>query len=71
MKTEGVSGSARGEPDEKNPAAALLVERREQAALRLLRVWMDDESGYDEAVWPTLQKTLEENRLATRKRFDE
>ena len=53
-------------PDE--PLAAQV--KKNVAAIRLLREWMADESGYDEQVWPTVRKVLEENRLSYRARFD-
>jgi excisionase family DNA binding protein len=37
--------------------------KRNQAALRLLEEWMADESGYDERVWPIVEKLLEENSV--------
>jgi len=40
------------------------------AALNLLRVWLADESGYDEQTWPTLKQTMEANRLSDRNLFD-
>jgi len=39
--------------------------------VRLLDSWLADESGYDERVWPRLKKSIEENRLSSRRRFDE
>ena len=54
------------------PAAKNLVVTRRpknEAALRLLREWMADKSGYDEETWPVLKKAIEENRLSRRKRF--
>jgi hypothetical protein len=39
--------------------------------MRLLDSWLADESGYDERVWPRLKKSIEENRLSSRRRFDE
>jgi hypothetical protein len=40
---------------------------RNQAAIRLLRKWMADDSGYDAKVWPSLKDAIERNR----KRFGE
>jgi poly(3-hydroxyalkanoate) synthetase len=37
--------------------------------LRALEEWLADESGYDEKVWPELKRSMEENRLSSRKRF--
>jgi hypothetical protein len=42
-----------------------------EAARALLRQWMEDESGYDEKVWPLVKEMIEENRLSERKRFAE
>jgi hypothetical protein len=44
---------------------------RNEAAISLLNKWLADESGYDERVWPRLKKAIEENRLSSRKRFDD
>lgn len=44
---------------------------RKASAIRLLEDWMADESGYDEEVWDTLKRTIEDNRLSGRRRFDE
>ncbi len=44
--------------------------RRNHAALRLLRDWLSDESGYDEEAWPELKRAMENNRRsANRKLF--
>jgi len=40
-------------------------------AIRLLRKWRSEESGYDEEVWPRVQKSMEENSLSSRKPFHE
>jgi hypothetical protein len=37
--------------------------------MKLLKSWMDDESGYDEETWPWLKKALEEDRLSARRLF--
>lgn len=39
--------------------------------MKLLDSWLADESGYDERVWPCLKKAIEEDRLSSRKRFDD
>lgn len=44
---------------------------RNQAAINLLEQWADDESGYDERIWPQLKQAVEANRLSPRKRFDD
>ncbi len=45
--------------------------KRNLAAIRLLREWMEDDSGYDEEVWPSLKEAIELHRLSYRKRFSE
>jgi excisionase family DNA binding protein len=37
---------------------------KNQAARRLLAEWMADESGYDERVWPTVEKLLTEHPVS-------
>ena len=39
-------------------------------AIALLRKWLADESGYDETVWPEIERAIEENRSSYRTRFD-
>ena len=53
-----------------NDRSPTLGEERRETALRLVRSWMDGDSGYDEAVWPAVQSAIERNRLSDRKRFD-
>lgn len=38
--------------------------RRNRAAEALIRAWLADESGYDEATWPELEAALEQSRQA-------
>ena len=40
--------------------------------IRLLRSWLTDESGYDEATWPKLKKAMERERqrVGARSLFD-
>ena len=42
---------------------------RNEPALRLLRDWVADNSGYDERAWPTVRHALEVNRLSDRELF--
>ena len=44
-------------------------QQKNELAIKLLDEWLADESGYDEQVWPTVKKLLEENRLSGRSRF--
>ena len=44
---------------------------RNVRALELVREWLADESGYDEAVFPVLKAELEADRLSYRRRFKE
>ena len=48
-----------------NPAQ----KQKNESAIELLDEWLADESGYDEQVWPTVKKLIEENRLSDRSRF--
>ena len=41
------------------------------AAIELLHQWLEDESGYDERVWPRLKEAIEQDRLSERKRFSD
>jgi hypothetical protein len=41
------------------------------AAIRLLHQWLEDESGYDERVWPRLKEAIEQDRLSERKRLSD
>jgi hypothetical protein len=50
---------------------ACLARIRARKLKKLLDSWLADESGYDERVWPRLKKAIEENRLSSRKRFDD
>ena len=45
--------------------------RGNEAAIRLLRTWLADDSGYDEQAWALVKKAIEANRLSARKRFDD
>lgn len=47
------------------------LRRRNQSVIQLLDEWTDDESGYDEAVWPIVKQTIEENRGSYRRRFED
>lgn len=42
---------------------------RNEQAIQLLNQWLNDQSGYDERVWPGVKKAIEEDRLGRRKRF--
>jgi len=56
----------------RNPASAAVIRRlqkKNEAAVRLLDSWLADDSGYDERVWPVLKRSLDANRLSTRKLF--
>lgn len=47
--------------------------RRERHAevIAMLDEWLLDESGYDEATWPSLKEEIEKSRTSTRKRFSD
>jgi len=42
---------------------------KNEAAVRLMKEWLKDESGYDEETWPRLKAAIEANRLSSRSRF--
>lgn len=46
-------------------------QKKNEAAIKLLQEWADDESGYDEKIWPVVKKVIEKNRLSTRKKFND
>ena len=46
-------------------------ESRIQETIQTLQERLKDDSGYDDQVWPTVQKRIEENRLSARHRFHE
>jgi hypothetical protein len=48
-----------------NPAQ----KQKNESVIELLDEWLADESGYDERVWPTVKKLIEENRLSDGSRF--
>ena len=43
--------------------------QRNEALIQLVNSWLNDDSGYDERIWPALKKAIEEDRLSSRKRF--
>ncbi len=44
---------------------------KNEAAIKLLTEWLADESGYDEETWPKVKQAIEENRLSSRRRFND
>jgi|GEM_PF-2235913 len=44
---------------------------KNKVAIQLLQSWLEDESGYDEEVWPKAKNAIEENRLSIRKKFND
>lgn len=40
------------------------IRERNQKAEALIREWLADESGYDEATWPELEAALKQSRQA-------
>jgi hypothetical protein len=75
MQSETLSYSApsRVEFQAWEPPEAIPPVRRikNEIAIRLLQTWLADESDYDEKAWTLVKKTIEENRLSNRKRFDD
>lgn len=59
-------------PIEESSTGALATQRaKNEAAIRLLKEWMADESGYDEKTWPVVKQAIEESHLSARRRFIE
>ncbi|MEW6236972.1 MAG: hypothetical protein AB1656_16430 [Candidatus Omnitrophota bacterium] len=52
-------------------AIRMILKTRSKKAIALIDEWLNDESGYDEKVWPKLREDIEINRLSERKRFDD
>ena len=46
------------------------VKRSQARVAGLLRRWMEQEADYDARVWLRAKRTIEDNRLSTRKRFN-
>lgn len=44
---------------------------RHAAVIALLEEWLADDTGYDEATWPSLKEGIEQSRTSTRKRFND
>lgn len=47
------------------------ISAKARRMIRLMDEWLKDESGYDEATWPELKKSLEKNRLSDRRLFSD
>jgi hypothetical protein len=62
--------NVRVEPVVVSEAAAPEQHVKNEAAQRLIREWLADESGYDEATWPVARRAIEDHRLSPRPRFD-
>ena len=68
--------SAPGRPVKKIPSAVekqrlAEVKERNQVALQLVCAGLEDESGYQESVWPKLKQAMEDDRLSERRRFSD
>ena len=46
------------------------VKRSQARVVALLRRWMGQEADYDAQVWSRAKRTIEGNRLSSRKRFN-
>jgi excisionase family DNA binding protein len=61
------TGGAERQQEGSSTGGALRAQiERNEAARRLLAEWMADESGYDEQVWPVVERLIEENPVAMR-----
>jgi hypothetical protein len=50
------------------PPPSRLLTPKSRRLIRLIQSWLEDESGYDEATWPKLEKALKENRVSIGRR---
>jgi hypothetical protein len=57
--------------DEQPPLPESELQERHKALMLLLQEWLQDESGYEEATWPIVQRLIEENALSSRRRFSQ
>jgi len=57
-------------PEGAEVSVELAESNQQHPAINLINRWLQDDSGYDEASWPELQKELDQHRLSTRKLFD-
>jgi len=44
---------------------------KNKVAIHLIRSWLEDDSGYDEKVWPKAKKSIEEHKLSQRNKFND
>ncbi len=52
--------------DEIAEASDVVYDQRTHPAIDLLRRWTEEDDGYDDEVWPLLEKELEEHRVVIR-----
>ncbi len=52
--------------DEIAEASDVAYDKRTHPAVELLRRWTKEDDGYDDEVWPLLEKELEEHRVVIR-----
>jgi excisionase family DNA binding protein len=59
-------GTPKGDPRAEGGMERDVLEqiKRNDAARRLLAEWLADESGYDDRVWPIVEKLIEENPVS-------
>ena len=43
---------------------------KNEMAIRLLKTWLADDSGYDEKNWQSIKQAIEQNKLSFRSKFD-
>ncbi len=54
-------------PDGAEVRVELVEQSRGRSAIQLVEGWLEDQSGYDEEVWPELKSDLDAHRLSARK----
>ena len=51
-------------PDSPPPGRRVMTDEDRKRALELIRQWREDDSGYDEEMWPKLKAAMNETRRA-------
>jgi hypothetical protein len=69
IEVKGITTTTETNHDEQEDSVLAAQRAKNEAARRLLKKWLSDESGYDERTWPTVKALMEEHRLSDRRPF--
>ena len=69
MKTKNIAASRKKVRSKIKSDTEPIQKIKNDIAVRLLKGWMDDNSGYDEKKWKTIKNAIEQNKLSIRSRF--